>query len=447
MRLHSPVRFFSAVNGGGKMDGMDIADRSMTFISTFILAMLPADKLPMPESGNALNMLNGIRVLDLTTSIAGPYATLLLADLGAAVVKIERPERGDDARAWGPPFLDGESLWFLSVNRNKQSVALDYSNPAGLEALHALVKQADVIVVNLVARIQKKLGIDHATLKALNPRLIHVSITGFGLTGCSSDQPCYDLIAEGYSGVMDLTGEAIQGPQKIGTPAADLLAGSDAALATLAALVGRGQTGLGQAVDVSMVESMTRFMTPRLVPYLGSGEVPARSGGKDSVIAIYQTFNTADRPITLGLGNDGIWRRFCQAVGRPDMADNPRYADNAGRRAARAEIVEEIQVMLSRHGREHWLALFAETRIPAGPINSLDEVVRDRTLSERGLFYSVPQAGVSIPQVGLGIRFDGNSQTFRRAPPRLGEDTRTVFGSWLGWEEEQFSALNATGAL
>lgn len=392
-------------------------------------------------------MLNGIRVLDLTTSIAGPYATLLLADLGASVVKIERPGRGDDARTWGPPFLDGESLWFLSVNRNKQSVALDYSNPAGLDALHALVKQADVIIVNLVARSQKKLGIDHATLQALNPRLIHVSITGFGLTGCRSDQPCYDLIAEGYSGVMDLTGEASQGPQKVGTPAADLLAGSDAALATLAALVGRGQTGIGQAIDVSMVESMTRFMTPRIVPYLGSGDVPARSGGKDSVIAIYQTFNTADRPMTLGLGNDGIWRRFCQTIERPEMADNPRYADNAGRHAARPELVTEIQATLIRQSREHWLTLFAKARIPAGPINELDEVIQDRTLTERGLFYSIQRDGVAIPQVGLGIQFDGNNRTFRTSPPRLGEDARTVFSSWLGWEEEQFSILTAAGAL
>jgi len=409
--------------------------------------MLPADTLPLPPSGPTLDMLDGVRVLDLTTSIAGPYATLLLADLGASVVKIERPGRGDDARAWGPPFLDGESLWFLSVNRNKQSVALDYSNPAGLEALHALVRQADVIVVNLVARVQKKLGIDYATLKELNPRLIHVSISGFGLTGASADQPCYDLIAEGYSGVMDLTGEPEQGPQKVGTPAADLLAGSDAALATLAALVGRHRSGAGRAIDIAMVESMTRFMTPRMIPYLGSGDVPARSGGKDSVIAIYQTFDTADQQLTLGLGNDGIWRRFCQAIERPDLADNPAYADNAGRRAARPEIVAEIQTMLRRHGREHWLALFAAARIPAGPINSLDEVARDRGLIERGLLYSVPRDGVSIPQVGLGIQFDGNNRSFRKAPPRLGEDTRTVFGAWLGWDDERISALDAAGAL
>jgi crotonobetainyl-CoA:carnitine CoA-transferase CaiB-like acyl-CoA transferase len=409
--------------------------------------MLPADKLSLPEAGNPINLLDGVRVLDLTTSVAGPYATLLLADLGAAVVKVERPGRGDDARAWGPPFLDGESLWFLSVNRNKQSITLDYSRPAGLVALHALIEATDVIVVNQVARSQKKLGIDYATLKAINPKLIHVSITGFGLTGSNSDLPCYDLIAEGYSGVMDLTGEADHDPQKVGTPAADLLAGADAAMATLAALVARNRKDTGHQIDVSMVESMTRFMTPRIIPYLGSDELPRRSGGKDSVIAIYQTFNTADAPMTLGLGNDAIWARFCESIGRPDMAKDPRFADNIGRREARAEIVLEIQAILIQQPRQHWLDLFAKARIPAGPINRLDEVVSNKTLVERGLFYSARRNDFPIPQVGLGIRFDGNNQTYRKAPPRLGEDTKTVFSSWLGWEEEKIQELGNAGLL
>ncbi|HJV79669.1 CoA transferase [Noviherbaspirillum sp.] len=412
-----------------------------------LATMLPADSLPPPQSENPLRLLDGIRVLDLTTSIAGPYASLLLADLGASVVKLERPGRGDDARAWGPPFLDGESLWFLSVNRNKDSVTLDYSRPAGLEALHALVKVADVIIVNQVARSQKKLGIDYGTLKALNPRLIHVSITGFGLSGASADQPCYDLIAEGYSGVMDMTGEADQDPQKVGTPAADLLSGADAALATLAALIDRGRTGNGHAIDVAMVESMTRFMTPRIIPYLGSGELLRRSGGKDSVIAIYQTFHTADDPITLGLGNDNIWTRFCDAIGRPDMGSDPRFADNVGRREGRAEIVREVQTILLTQPRAHWLALFAKARIPAGPINRIDQVVSAPVLTERGLFYAAQRDGVPVPQVGLGIRFDDNHQTFRKAPPRLGEDTQSVFASWLGWSEEKIQQLGSAGLL
>jgi crotonobetainyl-CoA:carnitine CoA-transferase CaiB-like acyl-CoA transferase len=409
--------------------------------------MLPADLLPPPSSENTLRLLDGIRVLDLTTSIAGPYASLLLADFGASVVKIERPGHGDDARSWGPPFLDGESLWFLSVNRNKQSLTLDYSKPEGLAALHALVKETDVIIINQVARSQKKLGIDYATLKEVNQKLIHVSITGFGLAGSGSDLPCYDLIAEGYSGVMDMTGEANQDPQKVGTPAADLLSGSDAALATLAALIDRSRTGLGHAIDVAMVESMTRFMTPRLIPYLGSGDLLRRSGGKDSVIAIYQTFQTADDPITLGLGNNNIWTRFCEAVGRSDMAADPRFADNVGRRAAREEIVREIQAILLQQPRAYWLALFAKGRIPAGPINRLDQVVSDPILAERGMFYSEQRNGFAVPQVGLGIQFDGNNRTYRKAPPRLGEDTHAVLSSWLGWDDEKIQKLGTAGLL
>lgn len=410
--------------------------------------MLPADNLPPASGTTPLNLLEGIRVLDLTTSIAGPYASLLLADFGAEVLKIERPGRGDDARAWGPPFLDGESLWFLSVNRNKHSVTLDYAQPAGLEALHALVEVADVIIINQVGRSQKKLGIDYARLKAINPRLVHVSISGFGLTGSKTDQPCYDLIAEGYSGVMDLTGESPESdPQKVGTPAADLLSGSDAAMAVLAALIDRGRTGKGHEIDIAMVESMARFMTPRIIPYLGSGELPRRSGGTDSVIAIYQTFRTADHPITLGLGNDAIWKRFCEAIGRPEMANDVRYGDNPGRRKYRAEIVREVQAVLLRQQREHWLQLFAEARIPSGPINRLDQVVSDPVLTERGLFYAAQRNGTAVPQVGLGIRVDGNCNTYRKHPPRLGEDTRQAFASWLGWNEEAMNELDQAGLL
>ncbi|HYD94532.1 MAG TPA: CoA transferase [Noviherbaspirillum sp.] len=410
--------------------------------------MLPAEQLPPAPNSTPLNLLDGIRVLDLTTSIAGPYASLLLADLGAEVLKIERPGRGDDARAWGPPFLDGESLWFLSVNRNKHSATLDYAQPAGLDALHSLVKVADVILINQVGRSQKKLGIDYARLSAINPRLVHVSITGFGLAGAKSDQPCYDLIAEGYSGVMDLTGESPdRDPQKVGTPAADLLSGSDAALAAMAALIARNRTGRGHEIDIAMVESMTRFMTPRIIPYLGSGEVPRRSGGTDSVIAIYQTFHTADYPMTLGLGNDAIWKRFCEAIGRTDMAEDQRFADNAGRRACRPEIVQEIQSILLRKPRTHWLDLFANARIPAGPINRLDQVVSDPTLTERGLFYATRRNGAAVPQVGLGIRFDGNFNSHRKDPPRLGEDTRHAFASWLGWDDDAIRKLDDAGLL
>ncbi len=411
------------------------------------MTMQSVTDLPTPDLKEALDLLEGIKVLDLTTSIAGPYATLLLADLGATVAKIERPLTGDDSRAWGPPFLDHESLWFLSVNRNKHSVTLDYSKPEGLTALHALVKETDVLIVNQVARSQEKLGIDYNTLATINPGIIHVSITGFGLDGDKSNQPCYDLIAEGYSGIMDLTGEFDNDPQKVGTPAADLLSGSDAALATMAALISRHRTGKGQQIDISMVESMTRFMTPRIIPYLGSGQLPRRSGGKDSVIAIYQTFNTADNPMTLGLGNDAIWQRFCHAVGKPELATNPTYKNNIERRKMREELVVQIQQILLTRPRQYWLGIFSEERIPAGPINRIDEVVKDPTLIQRQFFYTIERDGHSIPQVGLGIKFNGNNQSFRKTPPRLGEDNHHIFSSWLHWDDEQIQSLQLAGLL
>lgn len=398
--------------------------------------MIPADRLPGVDTAEApLAQLRGVRVLDLTTSIAGPYCTQLLGDFGASIVKIERPGTGDDARAWGPPFLDGESLWFMSVNRNKRSVALDWGTPQGLATLHELVRVVDVVVVNLVGRIQQKLGVDAGRLRALNPRLIHASITGFGLSGEGSDRPCYDLIAEGHSGVMDLTGEADSPPQKVGTPAADLLAGADAAMAVLAALAARngGRNGAqqGATIDVSMVRSMTRFMLPRVVSYLGSGEVPGRSGGKDSVIAIYQTFDTADEPLTLGLGNDGIFRRFCEAIGRRELAEDPRFASNAGRREHRNWLVGEFAGVLKDRPRAHWLSVFEAARIPAGPINRLDQLLDDLAVAGQGFLYATREQGRVVPQVGLGIRIDGSGNTFRGNPPRLGEHTEEVLREWL----------------
>lgn len=405
------------------------------------------DKLPHQSCGTGLSLLQDVTVVDLTTSVAGPYATLLLADLGATVIKIEKTPGGDDSRAWGPPFLDGESLWYLSMNRNKQSLTLDVSQPAGLRVLDALLARADVLVVNLVARVQEKLGVDYASLSAKHPRLVHASLTGFGLEGSRKDLPCYDLIAEGYSGVMDLTGEAGRMPQKVGTPAADLLAGQDAALAILAALHERHRTGRGKQIDVAMVNSMTRFMAPRIVPYLGSGELPRRSGGTDSVIAIYQVFDTADLPLTLGLGNDAIWTRFWSAVEEPAFGKLDAYASNSDRRTHRAAIVERIAQVLARKPRDAWLALFEAHRIPAGPISRIDEVAADDELLRRKFFYRADGGSGPIPQVGLGIGFDGESGVHRSSPPALGEHTHAILRERLGMSESDVGGLRNSGIV
>jgi crotonobetainyl-CoA:carnitine CoA-transferase CaiB-like acyl-CoA transferase len=403
--------------------------------------MLPLNALPLSPDGTALRFLEGVRVLDLTTSVAAPFGTMMMADLGAEVVKVERRKTGDDSRAWGPPFLDGESLWYLSVNRGKSSITLDYAAPRGREVLHRLVAAADVVVLNVVPRVQKKLGIDYDALRAVRPDLIHVSVTGFGATGQRAELPSYDLIAEGYSGIMDITGEPDSPPQKVGTPAADLLAGMDAVIGTLAALYDRARTGNGHQVDISMYESMARFVGPRIVTYLGSGEVPRRSGARDSVIPVYQAFDTADEPITVGMGNDRLWHRFWEAVGDPGYGADARFSDSPSRLAHRAEIVARIQAILRTMPRDHWLAVLAEARVPSGPINRIDQVAADQGLMERGFLYRMQRGDGVIPQVGLGIRFDDSAAGPGRPPPALGEYTARVLSAWAGFTEEEIAAL------
>jgi crotonobetainyl-CoA:carnitine CoA-transferase CaiB-like acyl-CoA transferase len=395
------------------------------------------DALPLRQPGAGFGLLSGVRVIDLTTSIAGPSGTMLLADMGAQVIKIERPGGGDDARSWGPPFLDGESLWFASVNRSKKSVALDFSQPAGLDVLYRLVGQADIVFANLAPRVARKLKVDAAALQAVRPNVIYVSITGFGLSGERADWTCYDLIAEGYSGIMDITGTAGGEPQKIGAPAADMHAGQDAAFAAVSALYARRVSGQGRVVDVALVDSKTRILSCRIMSYLGSGEMPKRSGDKDSVIAIYQTFETADDPITLGLGNDNLWYRFWEVVGQAEIAGLPGMKTNADRRQYREAIVARIAGILREKPRSHWLDLLRRARIPAGPINSIADVVADEALLERGMFYRLEREdGCAVPQVGTGILLDGEPARPRSAPPRLGEHTDEVLAALLGLDDD-----------
>lgn len=398
---------------------------------------LPYQKLPLISvGGQSFGFLSEIRVVDLTTSVAGPYATMLLSDFGADVIKVERPE-GDDARKWGPPFLDGEALWFTAINRNKKSVVLDLRSADGLEALKRLIRSADVFVTNQPPDVQERLGLDYESVRRERDDIVFVSISGFGLSGERAHLTCYDLIAEGYSGIMDITGDTESPPQKIGAPAADMLAGQDAAMATLAALFDRQKTGLGRKIDVSLVESMTRFLTCRISPYLGSGDVPKRSGGTDSVIAIYQLFETADRPLNLGLGSDAIWARFWRAVGDAEYGARAEFASNADRRRARPAIVARIQEILKTRPRHEWLELFAKARVPAGPINSVDELATDKEFQSRGLIFAASDGnGTVVPQVGLGIHIDDQWSVPRALPPRLGQHTDEILGQFRTGDQE-----------
>jgi crotonobetainyl-CoA:carnitine CoA-transferase CaiB-like acyl-CoA transferase len=409
---------------------------------------LPGDRLPSPGDWPEFELLAGVRVLDLTSSIAGPYSTLLLGDLGADVVKIEQPGTGDDTRHWGPPFLEGESLWYLSSNRNKSSVTLDLRSPSGAEVLQRLICVADALIVNLRPGAQERLGVAYPQVAATRPDIIHCSITGFGLTGERADLACYDLIAEGFSGIMDLTGEADGPPQKVGTPAADLLAGMDAALAVVAALLDRARTGRGHQIDVSLTESITRFLAPRLVSYLGSGELPHRTGGRDSVIAIYQRFETSDGSLTLGLGNDRIFARFCAAIGKPQWAEDPRNLGNQRRRERRADLVAQIQSVISTRTGAEWLSLFKEHGIPAGPINTLADVAVDQSLIDRGVLYAIVEEGTApIPQVGTAWHLDGAPNGRARRPPALGADTADALERWLKMNADEIDQLRADGVV
>jgi crotonobetainyl-CoA:carnitine CoA-transferase CaiB-like acyl-CoA transferase len=299
----------------------------------------------------------------------------------------------------------------------------------------------------MLPRVQRKLRVDYDSLKAIRPDLIYISITGFGLTGKRADMTCYDLIAEGYSGIMDITGEADSPPQKIGAPAADLLSGMDAVIAAVSALYDRAQTGKGHLIDISLVESMTRFLTPRIVTYLGSGEVPRRTGAKDSVIAIYQSFETADLPITLGLGNDAMWRRFWVAVGDPEFGTDQRFASNADRHRHRPEIVARIAGVLAKQQRSYWLEVFEKAKIPSGPINRVDEVAADEELISRGLFYQMQRDSLKIPQVGLGIGVDGLRPAPRTPPPRLGEHSEEVLRQLCNLDTDAIRRLREKGVI
>lgn len=401
----------------------------------------PARQLPRKAPGGGINLLHGVRVLDLTNSIAGPYATQLLSDFGAEIIKIERRGRGDDSRGWGPPFLEGRSLWHASVNRNKKSVELDLRKQEGYALFLDLVRICNVLVTNQLTSLRRRMRTDYETLSALKPDLIYVSLTGHGSDGPRAEWACYDLIAEGYSSVMDVTGEAENNPQKIGTPAADLLAGSDAAMAAMAALADTQKSGRGHFIDVSLVASMTRLMSPRIVTYLGSGIVPRRTGAKDSVIAVYQTFETADEMITLALPNDNIWNRFWQVVGDPDFGRDPRFATSESRHAHRTDIVAVIAGILRTRSRESWLALFNDKQIPAGPINRVDEVTQDPELLRKSMFYAIETATEPWPQCGLGIQVDGKDAGFRAAPPELGQHTEEVLRDILGYGAARIAQL------
>jgi crotonobetainyl-CoA:carnitine CoA-transferase CaiB-like acyl-CoA transferase len=384
--------------------------------------------------------LAGIRVLDLTHALAGPYCTMLLGDLGADVIKVEPPGSGDQARRWGPPFVNGESSYFMSVNRNKRSVVLDVKDEGGLRAAIDLALASDVLVENFRPGTAARLGLGWDVLHERKPTLVYASISGFGQGRPSLAG--YDQIAQGTSGLMSITGEPQGQPTKVGVPIGDIAAGMFTAHAILAALVERMRTGVGRYVDVALNDGLLALMTYQAGRYFATGTPPGREGNHHPTVAPYGTFATRDGHINLAVGSDEQYRRFCEALQAPELATDARFASNADRQVAKAELAIEIERRLTRRTTGEWLARMEAAGIPAGPILDLATAFTDQVAAERDMRVEVdhPVAG-RIGQVGAPWKLDGWSSPVRLAPPVLGQHTRDVLGEVLGYSAEQIGDL------
>jgi len=377
--------------------------------------------------------LEGIRVLDLTTSYAGPFCTMFLADMGADVIKVEEPLKGDDSRYWGPPFFKEDiSPWFLSTNRNKRSISLNIQDPKGMEILKKLQQKADVFIVSLTLKALEKLGLSYEKVKALNPSLIYCSITGFGQTGPYRNRPCYDLISEGIGGIMGVTGDNDE-PQKVGTAAGDILAAHHACFAIVSCLYRRTFTGLGDFVDVCLVDSIVSFVTPRVVSYLSTGELPRPDANRTTPIAVYQPVRTKDGYMNMAIGNDRIWERVCKLLGLEELLDMDAYKTNESRKIHRAEIVDRLEEVLGTKETQYWFEYLSERGVPCGPINYLNQVAEDPHIRSRGIIFNVNDDELgSIPQVAPPWKLVQSQEKKHKPPPRLGEHDEEVYGEWLG---------------
>ena len=380
--------------------------------------------------------LAGIRVLDLTHALSGPYCTMLLGDLGADVVKIEPPGTGDQSRQWGPPFIHDESSYFLSVNRNKRSVVLDLKSMAGRGCAKELAMKCDVLVENFKPGTMARLGLDWRELRAEKLDLVYASISGFG-----QNQPTlagYDQIAQGTSGMMSVNATPEGPPTKVGVPIGDIAAGMFAANAILAALVERQRTGTGRHVEVALNDSLLALHTYQAGRLFATGNVPSRDGNHHATIVPYGTFAVRDGFINLAVATDAQFARFCAAVDAPELAADPRFATNALRQGLRAELRAEITRRLSKGTRDDWLARLTEHGIPAGPILDLKEAFSSPLATARDMRVEIehPRAG-SISQVGAPWKLDGRSSPIRLAPPTLGQHTAEVLGDWLDYDREK----------
>jgi len=395
----------------------------------------------------AAGALDGIRVLDLTRALAGPYCTLMLGDHGADIIKVEMPGTGDETREWTPPSIKGVSAYYLSINRNKRSVTVDLKNPDGKRVLERLIEKCDVVVENFSPGTLARLGFPDERVRRVNPRAILCHISGFGQDGPGRAWPAYDLIVQGMGGIMSLTGEPGSDPVMVGVPQADMVAGMFAAFAIAAALHARERTGEGQVIDATMIGGQVALLSRQAARFFAEGTVPRPEGNVHASIVPYQTFRASDGHVNVGVANNSLFERFCRALDLEELLEDERFTDNPKRVAHRREIVPIIERRVRTLTKAEVVRRLREANVPVGPINALDEVFADPVVRHLGLIAEVdhPTAG-RVRAPGIPVRLSGTPPSVRRHPPELGEHTDEILRE-LGYAKEEIAALRRDGAV
>ena len=398
-------------------------------------------------TNNAL--LDGIRVIDLTRVLAGPYCTMMLGDLGADVIKIEMPDRGDDTRHWGPPFTEGgQSAYFISTNRNKRSITLNLKSSGGMETLKDLIREADIVVENFRTGTLEKLGLDYDSMKKIRPGVIYCTITGYGYSGPYKDRPGYDFMAQALGGLMSITGPAGGEPVRVGVAAVDLVTGMFASNAIIASLFARGRTGEGQRIDMSLLDSQIAFLSYAASNYLVSGKKPTRMGNAHPNIVPYQSFKAKDKYIAFAAANDIQWKKFCQAVNHDEWVSDERYATNQDRVKNREQLIPLLDSLFSERTASDWIELCIEIGIPAAPINEIDEVFNDPQVKSRNRVVWVDHPDdKAIPLIASPMNILTSPTAIRYPPPSLGEHTEEILHELLGYSKEKINDLRSSGAI
>jgi crotonobetainyl-CoA:carnitine CoA-transferase CaiB-like acyl-CoA transferase len=391
--------------------------------------------------------LAGIRVLDLTRVLAGPFCAMMLGDMGAEVIKVEEPGKGDDTRSW-PPFVEGESTYFMSVNRNKQSVTLNLKAPEGRKIFQALARKSDVLLENFRPGTMDKLGFGYKALARLNPRLVYCSVSGFGESGPEAHRAGYDLIIQAESGVMDLTGFSDGPPVKVGNSVGDLVAGMSAAHGVVLALLARTRTRRGQKVEISMLDVMAALLTYQAGIYFGTGQRPTRRGNAHPSIVPYEVFRAADAFVVLGVANNSLWIKCCGALGRPELAQDPRFDTEAKRVQNRATLVPLLNEILGTRAAAEWVKQFEAVGIPAGLIKSVAEVCESDHLKARGMIVTLPHPRArKVTVMGVPVRLHATPGKAATAPPLIGQHTDAVLRRLVGLGKPAVARLRAQGVV